>query len=169
MPRTSDLSYTTLKRPYAISRANRSTCRIFSTTDASEANPSAAARALSSSSAALMTAINFSTFSAAYPLPSSSSLTPSSPILSSLSKIMQTGMTSSSPNPADLIMSVSSRRSLMRRVKSVNPMLSSAEVVAAISSISALLDESPIMSISHWKNSRSRPFCGRSARNTRSI
>ena len=46
----------------------------------------------------------------------------------------------------------------------VKPIFSRARAVTSISSTSALGEESPRMSMSHWTNSRRRPFCGRSAR-----
>ena len=61
------------------------------------------------------------------------------------------------------------RRSLMFTVKSLKPMSRRARAVTSISSISALVLPSPRMSMSHCTNSRMRPFCGRSARNTRSV
>ena len=57
----------------------------------------------------------------------------------------------------------------MFTVKLVMPIFSSALQVAQISSISAVFDLLPIMSMSHWVNWRIRPFCGCSARKTSPI
>ena len=97
----------------------------------------------------------------------SSAFTPSAPILSILSKVMQTESSVSAEKP--MLSSIPRRMRRMLTVKPVKPMFSRARVVTSISSTSALGEESPRMSISHCTNSRRRPFCGRSARNTRSV
>ena len=99
----------------------------------------------------------------------SSAFTPSAPILSILSKVMQTESSVSAEKPMLSSIPRRMRRSLMLTVKPVKPMFSRARVVTSISSTSALGEESPRMSMSHCTNSRRRPFCGRSARNTRSV
>jgi len=100
----------------------------------------------------------------AKPFSVNSALTPSAPILSILSKLMQTESSWSAAKPIFSSMARRMRRSLMLIVKSVKPIFSRARAVTSISSTSALGEESPRMSMSHWTNSRRRPFCGRSAR-----
>ena len=112
---------------------------------------------------------NFSTVDAAKLLSRSSFLTPSAPILSNLSKVMHTLSASASVKPAAKIKFFKMRRSLMRILKFSMPMFNNAFAVVSISSTSQLVEEEPKISISHCTNSRRRPFCGRSARNTRSI
>ena len=99
----------------------------------------------------------------------SSAFTPSAPILSILSKVMQTESNVSAAKPMLSSIPRRMRRSLMFTVKPVKPMPSRARAVTSISSTSALGLSSPRMSMSHWTNSRRRPFWGRSARNTRSV
>ena len=57
-------------------------------------------------------------------------------------------------------------RSLSRMCHSVSPSAPTVAAVAVTSSISASGPASPMMSMSHCKNWRYRPFCGRSARHT---
>ena len=99
----------------------------------------------------------------------SSAATPGAPSLSNLSKLMHTESSASAGNPKCCSIPRSRRRSLIFTVKPENPIESSARAVTSISSTSALGLSSPKISISHCTNSRRRPFCGRSARYTRSV
>ena len=106
----------------------------------------------SASSTPLKSARYFSIDSFAQPSFSSSSATPSSPILSILSKIINTVSKSSSANPLYAAIAFKIRRSLMRISKFLNPSFPIVVVVAKISSISARFVGSPIISMSHCIN-----------------
>ena len=105
--------------------------------------------------------------SPAKPFSISSCFTPSSPILSILSRVMSTESAASSGKPAQETRAFRILRSFTRTVKELSgQMRLSAVPVAVISSISARLEASPRMSMSHWVNCRKRPFWGRSALQT---
>ena len=95
---------------------------------------------------------------AANPFSVSSFLTPSSPILSSLSNVMHTLASSSSANPVFVRIVFKRPLSFIFTLKFLSPMLKRALVVVFINSISQFSDELPRMSISHCTNSRRRPF-----------
>ena len=105
----------------------------------------------------------------ANPFSVSSASTPSMPILSSLSNVMHTLSNSFSAKPICINTARNSLLSFNLTLKFFMPIACNAFVVVKISSISESLDSEPIISISHWINSLNLPFCGRSARYTRSI
>ncbi len=129
---------------------------------------------LSSRKASLSSASSSLSKSAAYvsmafsgkPCSSRSFFTPSRPILSILSRLMNTSSKRFSGKPEQAAIAFKIRRSLILIWKFSNPSLPSVVVVARISSISARFVGSPIISISHCMNWRYLPFCGRSARHT---
>ena len=108
--------------------------------------------------------IHLRTSSAPYPVSRSSASTPSIPILSILSKMTNTLSYSSASKPQYAAIAFKILRLLIRIVKFLKSSLPSSVVVARISSISASMDGSPKISISHCINWRKRPLCGRSAR-----
>ena len=123
----------------------------------------------SSSSAILPTASTraLAWESVAISCPTSSFITPSSPIFSSLSRVMKALSCFSSATPAAFISSRRNRRSLSKIVESLSsPSLPIAFHMVTMISTSALKEASPKISISTWLNWRKRPFCGRSARHT---
>lgn len=91
----------------------------------------------------------FSTAEEANCFSRSSFFTPSTPILSSLSKVMQTESIHYFWKPIFSSISFKTRLSLMLIVKSENPIFSIALAVISINSTSALQLESPKISISH--------------------
>ena len=107
-----------------------------------------------------------SSSSLAKPSSSSSFATPSRPILSILSRMINTVSKLSFGNPLYSAIAFRIRRSLIRIVKFLKSSFPSSVVVARISSISARLVGSPRISISHCMNWRYLPLCGRSARHT---
>ena len=88
--------------------------------------------------------------SADRPSPSSSFLTPSQPILSSLSRTMKKPSQLASGSPAASARAARNRRSDSRTVAPSNPTAARAWLVASISSASASTLGSPIRSMSHW-------------------
>ncbi len=94
------------------------------------------------------------TASAATPRAVSSAVTPSQPILSSLSRVMKKLVWLSGGRPMLAASALRKRRSERRTVVLRSPTAASASVVASISSISASTDSSPMMSMSHWVNWR---------------
>ena len=90
------------------------------------------------------------------PSAKSSAVTPSVPILSSLSRMIKTDSSLSSGKPTERAMARRMRRSLTHTVKPgrsvFSKILESINPVAPINSISAKIEPSPKMSISHWVN-----------------
>ena len=113
--------------------------------------------------------VNLSTAALSNSLSSSSFLTPSSPTLSILSNVMHTLSSWLSSNPQSIRNARSNLLSLTLTLKFFIPIALRALVVISISSTSESLESEPIISISHCTNSRSLPFCGRSALYTLSI
>ena len=100
----------------------------------------------------------------------SSFFTPSIPILSSLSSIINTALMSFSSIPLAFTRALSIFLSLILRVNLfLGQSFESTPVVASISSISAAFVASPSMSISHCVNCLNLPFCGLSALHTEPI
>ena len=106
-------------------------------------------------------------FIADSPIPFSiiSFLTPSSPILSSLSKAT---VKSINLSLAPITSAIPERifRLLILIVTPSNPNWVKTESYNCTNSTSCHKDFDPTTSASHWKNSLKRPFCGRSARQT---
>ena len=113
--------------------------------------------------------VNLSTASLSNAFSSSSFLTPSSPTLSILSKVIHTLSSWLFKNPQSIRNALNSLLSFTLTLKFFIPIALSALVVIRISSTSESLESEPIISISHCTNSRSLPFCGRSALYTLSI
>ena len=94
------------------------------------------------------------------------SATPSTPILSNLSNTVSTAAWESTGKEYAFIRPRSAPREFKRIVKSSNPSSSRASLSVRRTSISDSGAAPPIMSTSHWQNSRNRPRPGRSARQT---
>ena len=94
----------------------------------------------------------------------SSLATPSTPILSSLSKVTETVSRASSGKPIVKREFLKTRLSFTLTVNSPIPIFVKAFPVTEISSISLQIESEPKMSMSHCTNSRSLPLWGLSAR-----
>ena len=112
----------------------------FAATESTEISPPEASLIKSTSNLTAAAGICFSVSSAS---------TPSAPILSILSKVIQTESRVSEAKPIFSSMARRIRRSLILIQKSLKPILIRARAVTSISSTSALHEESPRISISH--------------------